>query len=93
MQPARFHKTYVLIGKEVILAGSCVCDKIADHPKVCDSCRESVATACTTEGFLCDICTAALRQKLGFFRRWTCEEHTGKEWPHDDCPGPGIPVP
>ena len=20
-----------------------------------------------------------------------CEEHPGREWPHDDCPGPGTP--
>ena len=23
---------------------------------------------------------------------WTCEQHPGKPWPHDDCPGPGEVV-
>ena len=22
---------------------------------------------------------------------WTCEKHSGTPWPHDDCPGPGMP--
>lgn len=22
---------------------------------------------------------------------WVCEEH-GVSWPHDDCPGPGMPA-
>jgi hypothetical protein len=22
---------------------------------------------------------------------WRCEEHPDRGWPHDDCPGPGIP--
>lgn len=22
---------------------------------------------------------------------WVCEEHPDREWPHDDCPGPGMP--
>ena len=22
---------------------------------------------------------------------WTCEEHIGTPWPHDDCAGPGMP--
>ena len=22
-----------------------------------------------------------------------CEAHPAREWPHDDCPGPGMPVP
>jgi hypothetical protein len=21
---------------------------------------------------------------------WVCEEHPDLEWPHDDCPGPGM---
>lgn len=21
---------------------------------------------------------------------WVCEQHAGVEWPHDDCPGPGV---
>ena len=21
-----------------------------------------------------------------------CEAHPGKAWPHDDCPGPGVPI-
>lgn len=25
--------------------------------------------------------------------RWLCEEHTDLPWPHDDCPGPGVPCP
>lgn len=23
--------------------------------------------------------------------RWICEEHPELPWPHDDCPGPGMP--
>ena len=23
---------------------------------------------------------------------WICEEHPLKPWPHDDCPGPGMPA-
>lgn len=22
---------------------------------------------------------------------WMCEKHPGREWPHDDCAGPGMP--
>lgn len=22
---------------------------------------------------------------------WRCEKHPEREWPHDDCPGPGEP--
>jgi hypothetical protein len=22
---------------------------------------------------------------------WMCERHPGLEFPHDDCPGPGVP--
>lgn len=22
---------------------------------------------------------------------WMCEAHPGQEWPHGDCPGPGMP--
>jgi len=22
-------------------------------------------------------------------RGWTCEQHSGQPWPHDDCDGPG----
>ena len=22
---------------------------------------------------------------------WRCEEHPDWGWPHDDCPGPGVP--
>lgn len=22
---------------------------------------------------------------------WICETHPDKAWPHDDCPGPGMP--
>jgi hypothetical protein len=22
---------------------------------------------------------------------WVCEEHPHLPWPHDDCPGPGMP--
>jgi len=24
---------------------------------------------------------------------WVCEEHPDKEFPHDDCAGPGMPDP
>lgn len=24
---------------------------------------------------------------------WRCEQHPDKDWPHDDCPGPGEPRP
>lgn len=23
---------------------------------------------------------------------WQCEKHVGVKWPHDDCPGPGMPL-
>ena len=23
--------------------------------------------------------------------RWICEQHPAREWPHDDCAGPGMP--
>jgi hypothetical protein len=26
-----------------------------------------------------------------FFRKWVCEQHPDKPWPHDDCAGPGMP--
>jgi hypothetical protein len=28
-----------------------------------------------------------------FFRKWVCETHPDKPFPHDDCPGPGMPPP
>jgi hypothetical protein len=28
-----------------------------------------------------------------FFRECVCERHPDKPWPHDDCPGPGMPPP
>jgi len=24
---------------------------------------------------------------------WICEAHPDHPWPHDDCPGPGMPCP
>ena len=24
-------------------------------------------------------------------RGWVCEQHPDKQWPHDKCPGPGMP--
>jgi hypothetical protein len=26
-----------------------------------------------------------------FFREWVCEQHPDRPFPHDDCPGPGMP--
>jgi hypothetical protein len=25
--------------------------------------------------------------------RWVCEQHPDKDFPHDDCAGPGMPIP
>jgi hypothetical protein len=25
------------------------------------------------------------------FDGWVCEQHPDRCWPHDDCPGPGMP--
>jgi hypothetical protein len=37
-----------------------------------------------SENTVCPLCGGA---------RWLCEaeEHADLPWPHDDCPGPGVP--
>jgi hypothetical protein len=35
-------------------------------------------------GWTCERCRA---------ERWICEQHPDREWPHEDCAGPGEPCP
>jgi hypothetical protein len=42
--------------------------------------------------FICEQAARAVERQPSPLESWFCEIHPELPWPHDDCPGPGVPL-